>query len=272
MANEFLNDTFFLYAVFLTILGLCLGSFCVSIAKRIYENKRLFSKHSFCFACGKTLRIYELIPLFSYLFLKAKCTQCGSKIPLLEFFGELIGGVLVWVVFLSLWSHFIEFSLFNFIFFTLFLFTLFLLSLIDYYCKAVPQILLWAAFFLAFTLAFNMDEFVYLFLFEQLGNGFLSNAFFFAGFVFLLKSILAFVKSIRTKEIQENLGDADIIILSAFAGLLGIKAAFILFCIAAFFSLPFFLLQNEKELAFLPFVFLAFIVYLVFRIFYETCF
>ncbi|MCX2682774.1 prepilin peptidase [Campylobacter sp. MIT 21-1685] len=264
MASEFLKENFFIFSILLTVFGLCLGSFCVSFASRICNNKALFSQRSFCFVCGKTLQIYELIPFFSYLFLKAKCRHCGSTIPFFNFLGEVFGGVLVWFAFLAFWLDCIEFSIWNFIFFLFFLFALFLLSLIDWQLKAVPQFLLWTVFFFALCLAFDTDEFAYFFLFENCNGGFFSNAFFFAGFVFLLKNSVAFVKNINTKHIQENLGDADIIVLASFAGLLGIKSAFVIFVLAGIFSLPFFLWKNEKELAFLPFLSFAFLVYLFF--------
>jgi prepilin signal peptidase PulO-like enzyme (type II secretory pathway) len=77
--------TFFAVAVF--ILGTIIGSFLNVVALR-YNTGFSLGGRSRCFSCGKTLNWYELIPVFSYLFLRGKCSACKSKIsiqyPLVE--------------------------------------------------------------------------------------------------------------------------------------------------------------------------------------------
>lgn len=74
-------------------LGVIIGSFLNVYIYRFHTGKSL-SGHSHCLSCGKTLCWYELFPLASYLCLRAKCSECGCKIPARYFLVELLTGVL----------------------------------------------------------------------------------------------------------------------------------------------------------------------------------
>lgn len=250
--NEFL-----IQIIFLAILGASLGSFCMGLASRLTQNHRLFTLHSFCFSCKKRLGIFELVPIFSYLFLRAKCKHCKAKIPLILFLSEILGIILLGFCF------YCSKNFYDFLFLTLFVFNLFLLSLIDIKLKAVPEFLLWTAFFFAFLYAFSEKEFINLFIFEELNGGFFFDAMLFAGFMFLLKNFIAFLSSFKRGEKEENLGEADLILLACMSGILGFKWCFLALFTAAILSLPFFLIQ--KKLAFIPFLSLAFIAILCYK-------
>lgn len=245
--------------IFLAILGASSGSFCMSIASRFCDKKPLFSMRSYCFSCGNKLGILELIPIFSFLFLKAKCKTCEANISYVSFIAELLGIFIVFLVFYK------NEELFKSLLLAALLFDLLILSLMDIKLKAVPQFLLWSAFFLAFFYAFDTDEFFVFFVFEELKQGFIFNALFFAGAVFLLKSFVLFICNLKRKEeLSENLGDADIIILALMAGILGLKYAFFALFLACIFSLPFFIFSKSKELAMIPFLSFSFAVLLIF--------
>lgn len=49
--------------------------------------------------CGYQLAWYDLIPVFSYLFLKGRCRKCGSKISIQYPLVELLNGCLWFVLF-----------------------------------------------------------------------------------------------------------------------------------------------------------------------------
>ncbi len=55
---------------------------------------------SSCPHCGHKIRFYENIPVFSYLFLRGKCSACGSAIslryPLVELTTGLLSAVVAW--------------------------------------------------------------------------------------------------------------------------------------------------------------------------------
>lgn len=90
-------------------IGASIGSFLNMLIYRLprmsEDNKELSlakPAHSFCPNCKHPLGLPDLIPLFSWLFLRGKCRHCGVKIPSRYFFVELVTGVLwaaVWYQF-----------------------------------------------------------------------------------------------------------------------------------------------------------------------------
>jgi len=71
------------------VFGTIIGSFLNVVILRYNTGMSITKGRSMCFSCGKSLTWYELVPLFSYLFLRGKCSVCKSKIssqyPLVEF-------------------------------------------------------------------------------------------------------------------------------------------------------------------------------------------
>ena len=49
---------------------------------------------SVCPQCGHTLGAPDLVPVFSWLFLRGRCRRCGAHIPARYLLVELLGGVL----------------------------------------------------------------------------------------------------------------------------------------------------------------------------------
>lgn len=62
------------------ILGLCVGSFVNCAAWRITHDESVLKGRSHCPECGHELSALDLIPIFSWLFLKGRCRYCGKKI------------------------------------------------------------------------------------------------------------------------------------------------------------------------------------------------
>ncbi len=62
------------------LLGGALGSFLDCAAGRYVRKEPFLKGRSHCDACGATLDIPDLIPVFSWLFLRGKCRRCGAKI------------------------------------------------------------------------------------------------------------------------------------------------------------------------------------------------
>lgn len=71
------------------LYGLLIGSFLNVLIYRIPKHENFTTTRSHCMSCGYQLRWYDLVPLFSYLFLQGKCRQCKTPIskqyPLVEF-------------------------------------------------------------------------------------------------------------------------------------------------------------------------------------------
>ncbi len=80
------------YALFVFAVGLIIGSFLNVVIFRYNSGLNLRGR-SKCFACTKTLRWYELVPLVSFLVLQGRCRNCKSRLSLQYFMVELITGV-----------------------------------------------------------------------------------------------------------------------------------------------------------------------------------
>ena len=66
--------------VLCTLLGLVMGSALNCLAWRIVHKEKWSGGRSHCPDCGHELKTTDLVPLFSYLFLKGRCRYCGKKI------------------------------------------------------------------------------------------------------------------------------------------------------------------------------------------------
>ena len=86
----------FIYAL-VFIYGVVLGSFLNVCIYRIPSGESIVTVPSHCMKCGYKLKWYDLVPLFSYLFLRGRCRQCKTKISPQYFIVELLNGVL-WVL------------------------------------------------------------------------------------------------------------------------------------------------------------------------------
>lgn len=83
------------------IFGASIGSFVQVIATRLHVAPIMKSR-SKCLSCGEALRIPDLVPIFSCLFLKGRCRYCKTVFGMSSLVIEMIFGL----VFLALY-HFI---------------------------------------------------------------------------------------------------------------------------------------------------------------------
>ncbi len=74
--------------------GIIVGSFLNVVILRYNTGRSVARGRSICFSCGKTLKFFELIPVFSYLAQKGRCRKCGTSISAQYFWVELATGVL----------------------------------------------------------------------------------------------------------------------------------------------------------------------------------
>ena len=71
------------------LFGGAVGSFAGVVACRGLRHSLV--GHSRCDSCAHTLGWYELVPLVSFVTLRARCTSCGSKIGFGVYVWELAG-------------------------------------------------------------------------------------------------------------------------------------------------------------------------------------
>lgn len=115
------------------IFGACIGSFYNVIALRL-PLKESFSKgRSHCPNCKHELSTKDLVPFFSYIFLKGKCRYCKNPIsiryPLIELFGGLSAIFCVWRLGFT-WEALLAFYLIS---------VMTPLSLIDFATQEIPD-------------------------------------------------------------------------------------------------------------------------------------
>lgn len=122
--------------VIIVLIALAAGSFANNLVSSFLHRETPDLYRSHCFCGLRLLRLADLIPILSYLFLKGRCRFCREKIPLRFLIVEvvtLILGILCYekdgLSFLSLY----EFVL---------LYFLLIVAITDYYEFIIPNILI----------------------------------------------------------------------------------------------------------------------------------
>jgi prepilin signal peptidase PulO-like enzyme (type II secretory pathway) len=135
----------FLFFVFGTIVG----SFLNVVIFRYNTGRSLVSGRSSCPVCRHELAWYELVPLFSFLFLKGRCAKCHAKISWQYPLVELLTGLTFAAIYLrySLSLPLTSYSLL----FDLIIFSLLIVILVyDFKHKIIPDGLVYTFILLSF--------------------------------------------------------------------------------------------------------------------------
>ncbi len=130
------------------VFGACIGSFCNVVIIRMHEGETLGGR-SRCIHCHTTLSSRHLIPIVSWVVLRARCAFCREPIhwqyPVVETVGALIGVCAVWSSIHPAgvdWKH-VVFTL-------VFLCILLVIAAFDARWQLVPvEFTLWSAFVIA---------------------------------------------------------------------------------------------------------------------------
>ena len=93
-------NIFFYCIIF--IIGIIFGSFYTLAVYRIPRREDIIHTHSYCPNCNHKLGFWDLIPVFSYIFLGGKCRYCQNKIRPRYLILEVLSGVLFVVFALAL--------------------------------------------------------------------------------------------------------------------------------------------------------------------------
>lgn len=87
--------------IFVFLFGIITGSFLNVCIFRIPLKEEVVKTHSHCMTCGYRLQWYDLVPLFSFLFLRGRCRKCHTKLSLQYPLVEGLNGALYVIVFLA---------------------------------------------------------------------------------------------------------------------------------------------------------------------------
>ena len=234
--------TMIIYLIIL-LIGLVFGSFLNVLIHRLPLSISLVNPvGSACPHCNKGIKWYENIPVFSYLALKGRCSNCSESISIIYPIVEIITALVTLTIYLNFllnWELIAIIALF---------YTLIVLSFIDLKYRAVPDYLLIIAVILAMVV------------------GDIISVLIFTGGLLLLELIITFyIQNIKAKitgnkelETQRALGEGDMPIAGVIGGLLGIQLGVSAIFLAALLALlpAIYNLFSKKEIetAFIPFL------------------
>lgn len=115
------------------LFGITVGSFMNVCILRIPAHESIVTGPSHCPRCGKKLKWYELIPIFSFLALRGRCSNCKLPISAQYPIIEAVNGILWLLIF-----YVLGFSPYA-VLACLMVSALFVLSVIDVRTREIPQ-------------------------------------------------------------------------------------------------------------------------------------
>ena len=229
----------------LFIIGIVLGSFYNVVGLRLPKNESLISPRSHCVNCNHKLNWYELIPVFSYIYLKGKCHKCKMNISIMYPLVEFTNGVLFVV----------SFKLFGFTYETLIsliLVSVVLITIISdcKYMVILDEVLITGMIFFLIT---TLIGFGITYVLKHVLSG------------FILFLVMLFVKLIGDKSFkQESLGWGDVKISFIAGFILGFKLGLVYIFLGAILALPYALYttlkKNNGMIPFGPFLALSMLI------------
>lgn len=229
----------------LFIIGTIFGSFYNVVGYRVPKGQSLLYPSSHCTKCNHNLKPFELIPVFSFIFLKGKCYKCKTKISWFYPIFEFITGIAFCLSYIIFgWSIECIYSV-------VFLSMLIIIIISDYQTMIIPDsiliffslVLIFIKYFMVgingvgISLIHAISAFVFMLLIKLLGD-------------FLFK--------------KESMGGGDIKLLAVFGFVLNFPLAIIVVFLSAFLALPISLIilkiKNNHEIPFGPFLSISAII------------
>lgn len=223
-------------------IGTLMGSFYTVVGTRSGKNEDYITTRSRCDKCNHLLSPLDLVPIFSFIFLKGKCRYCHKKIDSLSTFMELFSGIL----------YALSFYVFGFsyeLLISLGIISLLIIIIVSdttYYI--IPdEVLIFMS--------------VYFFIFITLNEGIKSSLISLVNGV-LLFAIMYLIMLVGNKMFKkESLGGGDIKLMFIFGmilgPLLGIVSIFIGSCLALPISLIVTIKKKKNIIPFGPFLLIA---------------
>ena len=89
-----------LFGAWFFLLGTAMGSFYNVLIDRLPNDQDVIKSRSECTSCHTKLTWRDLIPVWSFVFLKGRCRYCGQKLSYQYLFSELAVGGLFLLAFL----------------------------------------------------------------------------------------------------------------------------------------------------------------------------
>ena len=229
----------------LFILGTLLGSFYNVVAYRLPKGESIVYPPSHCPNCNHRLSPWELIPIFSFLIQKGKCSNCKSKISWFYPLSEICCGILFVLCYISF---------------------------------GISLDLIIALTFVSMLIIVILSDYYYMFIEDSVlivfGILLLIEIYFIYGLDVLIKSlcggVIAFIIMLILKIFgdfifkKESLGGGDIKLMFIFGLIVGWEMSIVSIFLSAFIALPISLLvlKNNKnhEIPYGPFLSVAVLI------------
>jgi leader peptidase (prepilin peptidase) / N-methyltransferase len=236
-----------LMQVFIFIFGLLIGSFLNVCIYRIPKGESIAFPPSHCTICSHRIKYFDLIPVFSFIFLKGKCRYCGSKIAIRYPIVELVSGFVILLLYLRYGLSF-EWIKYSILVFWVIVIGLIDLDTTDIYFKTTATGILLGLIFIVAG-AFNGYSFIEYLLGGAIGGGLIA-------IIILLTGGMGW-------------GDAEVFLLGGlFIGFkLTLIALFFSFVIGGIIGVLLILLKKKTRkdyIPFAPFISIAFILTILF--------
>lgn len=247
-------DIFIYILVF--IFGSVIGSFLNVCIYRIPKKEDIVVGRSHCMNCKKTLKWYDMVPVFSFLLLRGKCRFCKTKLSLQYPVIETVNAILYVIVF-YIYGWDTTFIILLNIVYCMAISVLVVISVIDYRTFTIPAVLNKTLFVFAVLASiinyFGQNMSIKILMEHVIG-------------FFIVSAFLALVFYISK---GRGIGGGDVKLMAVAGLLLGWKLillAFILGCLfASIIHLIKMLIKNaDRTLAFGPYLSAGIIVALLF--------
>ena len=200
--------------IIITVYGLAWGSFLNVLIYRIPRDMSILKPASSCPSCRKKIKVYDNIPVISYLILGGKCRYCKARIPLSYPLVE----VLTPLSFILLYLHY---SL-SFFFFAscIFASAMIVLGFIDFFHQIIPDQITLPGLVLALVYSAFRDDLKL----TQALIGAVTGA----GFLLLVYGTYYLVRK------KEGLGMGDVTMMLLIGAYLGWRQTFFTLILASF--------------------------------------
>lgn len=220
-----------------------MGSFYTVIGLRLPKNESFIFSRSKCDECKHTLGFLDLIPIFSYIFLRGRCRYCNSKIDILSTYIEIFTGILFAVAYYSFgFSYELGIALG-----IISLLVIIIVSDLTY--LTIPDEVL-----IFFSIYFIIFKFLSTGLFDTLYHVIVGLFLFLVMYLIMILGNKVFNR--------ESMGGGDVKIMFLFGLVLDPLLGTLTIFLGSFFALPMSILlyfkKNEKIIPFGPFLLIAF--------------
>lgn len=193
------------------LYGIIVGSFLNVCILRIPKGESIVTERSHCMACGSRLKWYDMFPVFSYLFLKGKCRECGEGISVQYPLIEAANGLL-WIVSFACFGFTWDMVLACFLFSALLT-----LSVIDFRTYEIP---------------FGINVFIGVLGFVRLVLDYENRVSYIIGFFAV--SVFLLILFLATK--GRGIGGGDVKLMAAAGLFLGWKLVILAFILGCFYG------------------------------------